>query len=93
MPVGDILNEVVGDLEESGRLIRYPLSDANLKSLRFMFDFHIKKQDCRWVYVDSSNTTRRWGRHKTATENGGGRWRIIESATAKIVEEGGNLDV
>ena len=91
--VGDVLNETIGDLEVLGRQITYPLSSSELKKLTYMYDFHIKKKDHCWIYVDSCNTIRRWSKHKKTTESGGGRWRIVESATAKVIEEGGDEDV
>ena len=93
MPVGEVITETIGDLEVAGRQITYPLPPSELRELKYMYDFHIKKKDCRWIYVDSCNTIRRWGKHKEATEAGGGRWRVVESATAKIIEEGGDQDV
>jgi hypothetical protein len=94
MPKGDILNETVGDLEIPGRDIIYPLDASKLKTLTYKYDFHIKKKDSSlWVYVDSCDTLRRWKNHKKATVEGGGRWRIIESKTATVIQEGGNEDV
>jgi len=92
MPIGDILDTTVGDLEIPGKDIKYPLSPAMLKDIKFLYDLHVKKKGCRWVYVDSTNTISRWKKHKDTVESKGGGWRIVESATAKIVEEGGNSD-
>ena len=93
MAVGDKLDETVGDLEIPGRSITYPLSPSLLKHNKFKYDFHVKKEGYRWVYVDSTNEIRRWYNHKRATEENGGRWRVVESATAEVVEEGGNEKV
>ena len=93
MAIGDIIDETVGDLEVAGRDITYPLSPDELAGITHKYDFHIKKKDHRWMYVDSWGTLKKWGGHKKATEDGGGRWRIVDSAKAEIVEEGGDQDV
>ena len=89
MAIGDILDETVGDLEDAWNKITYPLSKKLLKVSKFKYDFHIKKKGHIWLYVDSTDHPHKWKNHKKATEEGGGRWRIVESATAKIIDEGG----
>lgn len=90
MAIGDKINETVGDLENYGVGIKYPLSQELLDTLSFDYDFHILKKGNAWMYVDSSNNPKDpgWRGHKKATKEGGGDWRIVESKTATIVDEG-----
>ena len=80
------LHETVGDLTTPGRSIIYPLSDEQKLKLKYMYDFHIKKPGSRWVYVDSCNSIREWGKQKDMALQTGGQWRIVEAATCKVVD-------
>jgi hypothetical protein len=78
---------VVRDMEDYSVVIEYPNSTGRLK-----FDFHICRGDSKqWVYVDSSDKwdDKRWAGHKKATTDGGGKWRIVERATAIIKAQSG----
>lgn len=90
MAVGDTLAEKVADLYGNPMII-YPLSPEILAKCKWRYDFHIKKPKSIWVYVDSSNkvNSRTWKKHKDVTEEHGGRWRVVDTRTSKVVAEGG----
>lgn len=77
-----VVKDIVRDMDNYSTVIAYPNSTGKLK-----FDFHIRRGDSeQWVYVDSSDKwdDKRWKGHKKVTTDGGGKWRIVERATAVI---------